>query len=191
MRKCVISGGACAGKTTLVNALSARGHFVLPEIALELIEQEADCGGKVFPWTDFERFQERCYREQQSKEHELPADQDVVFLDRSLIDSVAYYRSRELPLPDELRVAISGSDYSCAFILDILPEEHWAITHNGKPRMQSYATAVEMHKRILDTYLSYSIPVFRIPVTSVDERVDAVMRIVAELGTQGMALHGR
>jgi len=54
--KIVLEGGACAGKTSVINELEKRGFFVIPEAALQLIEEEHLTVGRVYPWTDFKEF---------------------------------------------------------------------------------------------------------------------------------------
>ena len=39
MRKMVLTGGACSGKTTLVNELKRRGYNVLEEVARQVLEE--------------------------------------------------------------------------------------------------------------------------------------------------------
>ena len=105
MDKFVISGGPCAGKSTLLEEMVRRGYKALPEAALLLIEEDA---------TNFrydpERFSHQVYLKQHELEQNISQD-DLILLDRSLIDSVAYYLSRKREVPQDLEDFISQTNY--------------------------------------------------------------------------------
>ena len=104
IRKIVITGGPCAGKSTALswiqNAITKRGYTVLfvPETATELIT------GGVAPWTcgtnfDFQKGQMYLQREKE-KVFEMAArsmkkDKILIVCDRGMTDNSAYMTSQE------------------------------------------------------------------------------------------------
>lgn len=180
MRKIVITGGPCSGKTTLTKELSQRGAYVVQEAALQLIEEENRGEKKIYPWTDYAEFNKRLIKLQKSLEEKIPREISAAYLDRSLIDSAAYLRLRNLPIPTELENAIKSAEYSLFFILDMLPEKHWAQTDGRPARMQSYSEGQIIHEAIEKTYASYGIKLMKIPVMSVEKRADFIENIVKE-----------
>jgi predicted ATPase len=170
--KIVITGGPCSGKTAVINELQKLGYKTIPEAALELIHKENNGQKKVFPWTDMKKFQLRVCKLQLKSEKKIKKNEKV-FLDRSIIDSIAYYNFYKNPLPNSLKEF--KPDYDKVFFLEMLPEKYWKRTPNGKPRMQTYAQGKKIHKTILDAYDKYKIKTIVILAKPVKERVRLIL----------------
>lgn len=99
IRKIVIGGGPCSGKTTalawLKSDLEGRGYryVIIPEAATELIE------GGVTPWTctSYDQFQHAVFEMQLAKEatflhaaEAMDVDEVVVVYDRGVMDNKGY-----------------------------------------------------------------------------------------------------
>ncbi len=56
----IISGGPGAGKTTLINALSAQGYMTFAEGSRTLIEEQSVRANGILPWTNLPAFAELC-----------------------------------------------------------------------------------------------------------------------------------
>ncbi len=56
----IISGGPGAGKTTLINALSAQGYMTFAEGSRTLIEEQSVRADGILPWTNLPAFAELC-----------------------------------------------------------------------------------------------------------------------------------
>ena len=104
MKKCVITGSSCSGKTTLIKELESRGFYVLKEVARKIISER-----KYMPQTKDEFlkkqiliFNEQFYNEEKF-EREFP-NADMVFLDRSLIDCISYSIFFTGKIPEEYRI---------------------------------------------------------------------------------------
>lgn len=50
LKKHIITGAQCTGKTSTVNALHKRGYSVIEEAARLLIEEQNRTGGDLVPW---------------------------------------------------------------------------------------------------------------------------------------------
>ena len=60
--KVVVSGGPCAGKTSLVNFLGAKGFSVIQETARQLIADHQKTQDFIFSWTKSQEFQDLLWK---------------------------------------------------------------------------------------------------------------------------------
>ena len=88
----VITGGACCGKTTLIDLLANKGFQTVPETARERMEKEMTRGRTIEEIFENGAAFERVLMDvQQGIEHGLRAT-DAVFLDRALPDCLTFFR---------------------------------------------------------------------------------------------------
>ena len=176
MRKILIAGGPCSGKTALVEELARRSYYTVPEAALSVINNEERAGSNIFPWTDFEEFNKRVIELQGQNEVVIPQETSLAILDRSLVDPAAYFRRKDLPIPSYLDDMVREAHYEQAFILDMLPKSYWDKTKGGMPRiMQTYEEGERIHWFIRTIYRNYGIKTTSIPfVSPIETRVDLV-----------------
>src|SRR3990167_1820435 len=92
----VITGGPSVGKTTLIKALRRKGLPVAVEVGSVVIRH-----GLYHPAKDRRAFQSAVLQRQLQVERRLPRNRRH-FLDRGLLDGVAYYLIDGLAVPDEL-----------------------------------------------------------------------------------------
>ncbi|MBF9034500.1 AAA family ATPase [Rhodobacterales bacterium HKCCE2091] len=62
LRRILITGCSGAGKSSLIDALAARGHQVAREPGRRVIRAETRQGGTGLPWADADRFARLCAR---------------------------------------------------------------------------------------------------------------------------------
>jgi predicted ATPase len=160
----VITGGPGAGKTTLIEKLSALGYSGMEEAAREVIDQyEAH---NINPWGDLQAFVRLVY-ERIYPELQKPVE-GLVFCDRSMLDCIAYLKEADMPVPDYLAAFDPHAYYSGeVFILAPWPD----IYRQEKARRQSYSKAVSLYKRIRETYQAYGFLLTEVPPLAVEERV--------------------
>ena len=96
----VITGGACCGKTTLIDLLADKGFQTVPEIPRQYIEREVAKGRTLDELFGSEADERAITDMQRRTEHGLRAT-DVVFLDRALPDFLWFWRLLGLD-PNEL-----------------------------------------------------------------------------------------
>ena len=117
----VLTGGPCAGKTTLILELKKRGYSVLEESARAVIDEMLAEGKTLADIRNDEGgFQKAVLRRKVTAEAEVP-DDTICFFDRAVPDSIAYYRENSIPEDDELWNACRASRYAKIFLLDLLP----------------------------------------------------------------------
>lgn len=166
MKKYVLTGGPCSGKTTIINELKKRGYDVLEEIARGFLR-----GRKNFQFTTEERIfmEESMFQEQLKKENGLEKKK-LLFCDRGLADYYAYSEHLLGFVPEKLKKFNVSKRYDGIFILERFPFEQ-----DGFREESSEEEAEETHKKIIEVYenLGYS-PVF-VPIMPAQERTDFVL----------------
>jgi predicted ATPase len=120
----VITGGPSSGKTTTVNILKSRGYKTTVEESRHYIDLQRITGRKI---EDIRRnqdvFQRTIVDLQIQQENSLKPD-DLVFLDRALPDSLAYFHFTGLTPNDKFLAALAHANYKKIFIMDVLPLAH-------------------------------------------------------------------
>ena len=166
-KKYVVTGGPGTGKTTTLLALSKEGYNVALEVARPLIERHKNSGGPV-PWSDAEAFHEfqSILREKQMRLESLFQKSESVFLDRGVIDSIAYYKARGVSPPEELYRVASNNRYERVFVTEMLPSYKTDSARRENPK-----TARKIHAVIKETYAEFGYDVVSVPPFSVEKRV--------------------
>lgn len=94
---------------------------------------------------------------------------EIVFLDRALPDSLAYYRFLDLAPDRELLDALRRASYRKVFILDLLPlAADYARTEDPSAQRR-------IHELIIEVYEALPAPIVRVPVLPPAERVDYLL----------------
>lgn len=159
MKRFVITGGPGTGKTTICEALKERGYTVIPEAARMFIEQHE------FSSVRSEEFQVALTRFQQDLE--LKETTKVAFLDRSIIDNVAFCEALSIPTPQYLLSAAQKTNYDLVFTLQPLPKN----LYDRSTRPETYEEALRMHSIIQATYKRFGYTIVEVPCAQVEERV--------------------
>ena len=170
----VITGGACCGKTTVIDLLAERGYKTLPEIPRQYIECELAKErplDEIFASADDERAMTEWQR---TAERELCAT-DVVFLDRALPDYLWAWRFQDMD-PNEILPLCFHHRYASVFILDLLPLEL------DGARIESDMFTVQFDEWLVRDYSALGYRVVRVPVLPPQERVDSVLGYLSAQG---------
>ena len=93
----VVTGPPGCGKSTTVALLGQRGYRVRHEIARAYVDEEI-AGGRTIGEirSDMRRFQSEVLARALASEAALP-EEDLVFLDRGIPDSLAYFNLHGIP----------------------------------------------------------------------------------------------
>ncbi len=185
MYKVAISGGPGVGKTTLWKALQTEfptAHFV-PEPATTFLEDQqrqlsSDPNHVLCaPWIDYTKFGPAVTALSLKLEAAIPPDTRLTFLDRSLVDTVAYARlnnfDRFIPtLQPHLRAA--------RYTLGIICQPVGIYTETDI-RRETAEEAQYTHQQLQRAYNETGMPVVTLPAFSIAERVEVVKGIVSHL----------
>ena len=159
----VFTGAPHVGKSTLLGKFGDLGRSIMNEVAEEVINE-----GYYKPWLgDAEQlaFQAEVATRQRQKEAMLDNSHSVVYLDRGLVDAIAYRMVYGRNLTD-LHMGMSAAHYAVAFVFD--PIEGWE--DNGvRYEDPDFSRAITpVIKRV---YASFDVPVISVPTMSVEERL--------------------
>lgn len=168
----VITGGPSSGKTTTVQLLRERGHTTTIEHARHYIDLARIDGKSVEEIRARQlEFQHGVLAMQVEEEAALDPD-EVVFLDRALPDSLAYYRFLDLEPDAALLAAVEHARYKKIFVLDLLPlTTDYARTEDENDQRV-------IHHLLIDVYRELGFPVIQVPVLPPAERVDFILEQV-------------
>ncbi|KKP24192.1 MAG: ATPase-like protein [candidate division TM6 bacterium GW2011_GWF2_28_16] len=171
--KYVITGGPCTGKTTLINYLKNLGYQTVPEAASILIEQEIKLK-KNFPKTHLEPFHKNLIAKQLELESKIDLSR-ATFIDRSIIDTIAYYNFFKLDLKSQVISLAKNHKYTKIFILDFL--DNYCKT---EIRSEDFNTAKILQSQILNTYKNYGYNPITVPIMPVEKRADFILSYIQE-----------
>lgn len=165
----VITGGPSSAKTTMVNLLRKKGYKITIEHARHYLDMQRADGRAVEEIRKNQReFQLGVLNMQIKQESSLSPD-DIVFLNRTIPDALAYHRFLDLSPDEKLLKALATLSYKKIFILDLLP------LVQDFARQEYDAAQRKIHELLTEVYESLPFPVVHVPVLPVDARVDFIL----------------
>ncbi|MCK1796596.1 AAA family ATPase [Streptomyces sp. XM4193] len=168
----VFTGGPGSGKTTLVEALAARGFAVVPEAGRSVIRDQLSVGGPALPWQDAALYTELMLAEALRAHRAVEPGVRPVFFDRGVVDVHAYCRLRGASPAAHLRRAATEVRYDTrVFLAPTWPE----IYVRDSERRQTYEEAVRTEEACAESYRLHGYEVVPLPRATVAERVDFVL----------------
>jgi predicted ATPase len=164
----VITGGPCAGKTTVLRELADRGYRIVEEAARTFIDQERVKGKSMKEIRGDELwFQKQLLKMKRDIEQSLDPE-EVTFFDRGIHDSHTYYQLAGSEKDEELDSALEHATYQKVFLFDLLPMEQ------DYARTDSHLAAT-INRKLGISYMLAGIPVIQVPVLPVAERVSYIL----------------
>ncbi len=167
MKKYVITGGPCSGKTTTITELAALGYETIPESARAVIEQEQPNG--ILPWTNIFEFQKLVLKKQLELEEKINGT--TTFLDRGCLDGIAYCWQSKVEVPQELIEITRNRRYNTIFLLEQLPKYQ-----TDGQRKEDPTVAKELHRLIEQAYKEFGYRVINIPVLEPKQRALTIIK---------------
>jgi len=164
----VITGIPSSGKTTVLEHLGKAGYRTVPEAARVLIDEGVAQGITVAEIRSNEGdFQRRVTNLKLKTEAELPLD-EVIFLDRAMPDSIAYYQLCGLD-PEEARAVCYRDLYRKVFLMK-------PITFDGDyARTESPDAIARLAGLLRDAYEQLGYEIVVVPAVSVEDRVRFIL----------------
>jgi len=169
----VITGGPSSGKTTVLKELAKLGYIIYPEAARVFIDKEMKKGKSLKEIRRNEaEFQRKVLKIKIEVEKAASKDK-IVFFDRAIPDSIAYYQIAGLD-PKEVLKFCQEKKYKKIFFLEQLPfDQDYARIENGK-------TIEKLNKLLKESYKNLGYEVITIPAMSVKERVQKILSEIKE-----------
>lgn len=165
----VLTGGPCAGKTTLVREFEADGIHVIHESARAIIEEGLSAGKTL----DEVRADPAAFTaaiiDRDTANLDRHGNHERVFFDRSILDNIAYHRILNLTPSAELLAAAERAAFRKVFLLDLLDYQL------DEARNETPEEAARIHTALEAAYRDYGVPVVKVPVLPVEERVAFVV----------------
>jgi len=172
--KIVITGGPGVGKTSLIEDLEKRGYPVIHEAATSLIQEEL-AKGNAHPTSNRDVFQQKLLAKQIEMEQEHQ-EASLTFLDRGMMDGIAYYNLDGLVVPQALFDASRKSNYYLIFVLDFLPNPY----EINSVRKEPLEIAQKIHELIKKAYQSFGYTLIAVPPASIEDRATFVLNYIQE-----------
>lgn len=163
----VMTGGTSSGKTTLLEKLEKLGYYVVKEASRVLIDE---CRAKGISTKELRKdegsFQQRVLQIKLEIEEKTPKDR-VVFFERAIPDSIAYYKVCGLDAQEIEK--ISRNRYKKIFFLEQLPfQQDYA-------RTEDETTVRKLNQLLLKSYKNLGYEVVFVPAVSIEERLKLVL----------------
>jgi len=166
---CVITGAPCSGKTAVIEEMQRRGFPVAYEVARALIDRQLRQGLSLAEIrADELKFEKTILSEKIRLEADLP-ENETIFLDRALPDSIAYFKLAGLDPADPIEQSRSVR-YRRVFFLERLP------LLKDRVRAENEKTAVRLHWLIEESYRLLGYDPIRVPVLPVSQRADFILQ---------------
>jgi predicted ATPase len=168
----VITGGPGSGKTSIIEALRARGFTCVDEVGRQIIREQIVIGGNALHWGDRRTFAELMLS-RSILDYERHRDVDgPVFFDRGVTELVGYFRLIGMAAPAHFENAAELFRYGRAvFVAPPWPE----IYRNDAERKQDLAEAVATTEAVATAYGEAGYELAELPKVSVAERVDFIL----------------
>lgn len=188
LRKYVLTGGTSVGKTTIIDLLARLDHPTFPEFSRIIINRELKKEDGVLPWTKPAMFQDMYAKEQVREEmdiekylhkaHDGTDEKDYIFLDRCIVDGIAFCQHAKVPIPDEInnhvqKLRLEGQDYDLVFILGPLNTYHFDEGRVLKPE-ESLSIQATLEK----VYADYGYKLIAVPFMTPMQRVEFILEKV-------------
>ncbi|MEP0234309.1 AAA family ATPase [Roseibium sp.] len=168
----ILSGCSGGGKSSILNELKDRGFTVVPEAGRRVVADALQTNSAALPWIDPQAFCCACCDLHMQDLAKLPDQDSRIFLDRSLVDLVAYLAMKRITVPDNLRAALRAVSYSKIVFLTPPWQE---IFVNDSERKASFEEATLEYEHLLSSYQSIGYQVTLLPRTSITERTDMLL----------------
>ena len=164
----VITGIPSSGKTTVLEHLAKAGYRTVPEAARVLIDDGITRGKTVAEIRGDEGdFQRRVAELKLKTEAELLLE-EVVFLDRAMPDSIAYYQLCGL-FPQEAHALCHRDLYQRVFLMEPIAFE------GDYARTESPDAITRLHDLLRDAYEQLGYEVVTVPPVSAEDRAQFIL----------------
>jgi len=177
----VFTGGPGTGKSTLIEALVAKGFTAMPEAGRSIIQARRATG--TLPRGDdptaFAELMLAFDMRNHEEAHHLPGP---ILFDRGIPDLVGYLRLMDRPVPERFTAAARRFRYNP--VVFVAP--HWPqIYRNDSERDQSLSEAAATSAAVEPVYCELGYEIAQLPLAGVTERVAFVQEVIGLAARNG------
>ena len=164
----VITGAPCSGKTSVIKALERQGFRVVHEVARAYIDAEIKKGKRLHQIkADLYQFENHIFLTKLKIEASLPQN-DIIFLDRAVPDSIAYFQLEGLDPAQPIEKS-KLVRYKKIFMF-----EKFAFLEDGV-RVEDDLQAERIDNLLETAYRELNYEIVRVPPISVEERTAFIL----------------
>lgn len=174
MKRVVITGGPCTGKTSLINAISNTHFTIFKEVAREVIKEQLNLNSNKVPWLDVSGFSKLVLVEQIKDYHSH--QKGISVYDRGIPDILAYLNHGNQFVFSELEKGMELHRYDKVFILP----PHREIYETDEERRESFESALLLHDHLIKAYHSIGYNPIEIPLLPLQERAQLLIDLIHE-----------
>jgi predicted ATPase len=169
----ILTGGPGAGKTTVLEALRARGFQGVDEAARQILKEQAAIGGDATHDGDQVKYRDLCLS-RSIEAFEAVAERDApVFFDRGIPENMRYAVAPDAETPAHVSAAIARYRYGA--LVFIFPPWREIYRHDEE-RKHTFDHAEQVFADVADAYKACGYRLAEVPRGSVDDRVDFILR---------------
>jgi predicted ATPase len=171
IERIVLIGGPGTGKTTLINALAARGYNVFEEISRQVIKAAQNEGIDQLFLTDPLLFSQKLLEGRVNQFNAAVENtKNLVLYDRGIPDVLAYMDYAGQNYPQVFVEACKNHQYDQVFMLPPWEEIHEV----DNERYEDFSIAMALHDFLVKTYTYYGYTPIIVPLCSVAKRIDFI-----------------
>jgi predicted ATPase len=173
----IITGGPGSGKSTLIDALAAKGFHHMPEAGRAIIRDQVAIGGTALPWADRIAFAELMLGWELRSWHEAGDLAGPVIFDRGLPDVVGYLHLCGLPVATHVERAADLFRYRPRVF--IAPPWREIFVADAE-RKQDWAEAQATYEAMVTVYTGFGYELVTLPIAPVGERARFVRAAIEQ-----------
>jgi len=164
----VITGAPCSGKTAVINGLEQLGYQVVHEVARAFIDAEIQKGKSIARIkSDIFAFERHILDTKIAIEDSLP-EENIIFMDRAVPDSIGYYILEGLDPKDPITKS-KQRQYKKIFFFERLKFE------KDNVRSEDDMIAARIDHLLKKSYQMLGYKIAQVPLLSVTERIDFII----------------
>jgi predicted ATPase len=164
----VITGAPCSGKSSVISNLELLGYPVVHEVARAYINELLKSGKSLQEITADKLAFERTILHRKLAIEAALSEKEIIFLDRALPDSIAYFKSAGLD-PSEPLEKSRSIRYRKIFHFQRL------LFENDHVRAENDRIAENLDRLLKQSYEMLGYPVVDVPVLTVELRIDFIL----------------
>ncbi len=173
----VISGCSGGGKSSLIDALAARGYAVRHEAGRQIVKEQLLIGGDGLPWENPDRFVELAVSRGAHQFNTVRPDEGPVFFDRSIVDVASHWDRTGRQTPPHLRSMLEHYRYHPT-VLMVPPWKE--IFQTDSERRHCFDEASAEFDWLLTAYRKWGYRTLVLPKAPVPQRADFVIESIGD-----------
>jgi predicted ATPase len=171
----VVTGCSGGGKSSIIDALRARGFPCVDEAGRTIVKEQLRIGGDGTPWQDQVKFGELLLARYIHLFEQVAQRSQPVFFDRGIPEILTFSRWLKTPMPEHHRAAAANYRYARkVFVAPPWPE----IFTVDAERRHSFEDGLAEYPFTLEAYRECGYELVEIPKAPVAERVEFILHHV-------------